>query len=124
MSARHQTVSVERTRYKFIRLTYNKDQSLTNVLSSCSFCKGVSKVHVLLHHPGCYPFPLRPVGNLLPSRVFFPCRSYIPLCNLPILIAVFFLFSCGLAVSLPLILLVGFSASAKFRLPSKTNNSK
>ena len=46
--------------------------------SRSSLFKGVRLVHVLLDHPGCYPFPLPPIDRLLPPRVVFLCLSYIP----------------------------------------------
>ena len=41
--------------------------------------KGVRLVHLLLRCPSCYPFPLLPIGSLLPPLVVLPCLSYIPL---------------------------------------------
>ena len=68
----------------------------------CSLYKGVK----LLPRPGCYPFPLLPIGILLPPLLILLCLSHIPLSS-PLI------FPCNLAVPLPLLsLVVGAPPSA------------
>ena len=60
-------------------------------------------VLVLLDCPDCYPFPLLPIGSLLPPLVILLHLYYIPLRSPPILVAVsLFTQSSHLSCSLPL----------------------